>query len=167
MTKALIKYFLSLLILLLCVYSQLYARTYPGGIFPSSKITLLRSENASFGIGQNSQAQLLKPVLYGTENQNCKIVATEIEEEKHEWISFKKYLESSNYFTTVFYVLAFGCFCLFFKKRLPSCKRSIYFSSYKWYLLFRVIRIWFRTSGGQFKFALPSLILIFFITKRP
>jgi hypothetical protein len=141
MTKALIKYFLSLLILLLCVYSQLYARTYQDAISHSSESTLLlRSEPASIATGQNSKALILKSVYYGIENQS-NIVATEIEEEKHEWLSFKKFLECSNYFTTVFYILAFGYFCLFFKKRLPSCKRSIYFSFYKWYLLFRVIRI--------------------------
>jgi hypothetical protein len=145
MTKASAKYLLSLFILLLSVYGNLYAHTNQECNCYSSKRTLVGSEQASFGALHNNQAQFIKATLSVTENENCKIVAAEIEEEKHEWISFKKYLAYSNYFTTVFYALAFGYFCYLLKKRLPSCKHSIYFSSCKWYLRFRVIRIWFNT----------------------
>ena len=153
------KYLLSLFILLLSVYSQLYARSYQDCNYHSTKSTFVRSGYASFGTAQNSQAQILKSVLYSTEKETCKIVAAEIEEEKHEWISFKKFLDNSNYFTTVFYLLAFAYLCLFLKNRLPSCKHSIYFSSYKWYILFRVIRIWFHTSGRHIQLAWPNLPL--------
>ncbi|PSR54760.1 hypothetical protein AHMF7605_15230 [Adhaeribacter arboris] len=123
------------------VYGQLYAHTFQECICHSSKRTLLKSEHASFGTVQNSQTKIIKATFSGTENENCKLVASEIEEEKHEWTSLKKFLANSNYFTTLFYTLAFGYSGLFLKNHLPSCKHSIYFSAYKWYLLFRVIRI--------------------------
>ena len=142
MTKALIKYLLSLFILLLSVYGQLYAYPSQDCICHSSKRTLVRSAHANFGTPQKSQSLILKSTLTNTETKTCKIVAAEIdEEEKHEWVSFKKYLENSNYFTSVFNALVFGYFCLFLKKRLPACQDALYFSSYKRYILFRVIRI--------------------------
>lgn len=141
MIKALIKYLLSLSILLLSVYSNLYAHSYQECICHASKKTLLRSERASLGSMHTNQTLLLKSTLSSREKETCKIIAAEIEEDKHEWISLKKFLDGSNYFTTLFYALAFGYLGLFLKKCLPSCKHSIYFSSYKWYLLFRVFRI--------------------------
>ena len=153
MTKALLKHLLCLSILLLSVYGNLYAHTYQEGIIHSSKRAFVRNEHASLGTLQNGQTHILKATLSATEQEKFKIVAAEIEEEKHEWISFKKYLENSNYFTTVFYALAFGYICLFFKKRLPSCKYFLYFSSYKWYLLFRAFRIWIPTASRQIEVA--------------
>lgn len=141
MKKLLIRFFLSLCILLLSGYSQLYAHTYQDCICHSSKKILLSPEHASFGAVQNNQTLLLKSASSITENENSKLVATAFECEDEESISFKKFLENSNYFTTVFHALVFGFFCLFLKKRLLSSKHSIYFSSYKWYLLFCVFRI--------------------------
>jgi len=141
MIKAYIKHLLSLCILLLSVYSQLYAHTFQDGIRHSSIKNLLKSDHASFGIVQNSQTQVLKFVSASKEKENHKIDAAEIEEEDYEYISFKKLLENSNYFATVFYALVFGCLGLFLSQRLLACKHALYFFSYKLFLLFRVIRI--------------------------
>ncbi|KAA5546772.1 hypothetical protein [Adhaeribacter rhizoryzae] len=141
MTKAALKYFLSLGILLLSVYGNLYAHGNKVCNCHSFKSTLVSAEQSRFSAGQNTQFQSIKATLSVTESENCKIIAAEIEEEKHEWISFKKYLAQSNYFTTLFYVLAFGYFSLFIKKCLDSFKHALYFSTIKWFLLFRVIRI--------------------------
>ncbi|QNF35146.1 hypothetical protein HUW51_21390 [Adhaeribacter swui] len=141
MTKALLKYILSLGILLLSVYGNLYARSYQECICHSSQKSVVKSEQTSLGTTSDFHSLIVKARLFGTESESCKMVASEIEEEKHEWISFKKFLAHNNYFTSLFYILAFGYFALFFKKRLPTCKHSVYFAAYKWFLLFRVIRI--------------------------
>ncbi|RDC64956.1 hypothetical protein AHMF7616_03578 [Adhaeribacter pallidiroseus] len=141
MSRAVLQYLLSLCILLLSVYSQLYASTSQECICHSSKRTLARYAHVSDGIANGGSSKIIKATLSGTENENCKLIAAEIEEEKHGWVSFKKYLATSNYFTTLLYGLTLSCFGLFLKKRLPSGKHALYFSSYKWYLLFRVIRI--------------------------
>ncbi len=162
MTKAILKYLLSLGILLLSVYSNLYAHTPQECICHSSKKTLTKSEHTSFGNVKNSQAHIIKATFSVTENESCKLIAAEVEEEKHEWISFKKYLAYSNYFTSFFYALAFGYFCYLLKKRLPLGKHSLYFSTHKWFLIFRVFRVWFKSQiFGKLK--LPNLSLFYFL----
>jgi len=141
MLKAYTKYLLSLCILLLSVYSQLYAHTYRDGISHSSLKNQINSEQARFGTGQNSPVLARKFVLSVTEKESLKIGVAEIEEEDNKLISFKKYLKNSNYFSTVFYALVFGFLGLFLRIHLPSCKHSLNFPSYKLFLLFRVIRI--------------------------
>jgi len=161
MTKAALKYFLSLGILLLSVYGNLYAANNKGCYCHSVKSTLVKSEQSRFSSGQDSPFQHIKATLSGTESESCKIVAAEIEEEKHEWISFKKFLAQSDYFTTLFYALAFGYFGLFLKKSLTSFKHSLYFSTIKWFLLFRVIRIWFKPHVAG-NLTLPNHSLFYF-----
>ena len=165
MLKAFIRNFLSLSILLLSVYSNLYAHTFKECICHSSKRTLIKSEHVRFGDAKSTQTKIIRATLSGTENEKCKLVAAEIEEEKQEWLSFKKFLANSNYFSSLFSALVFGFCCLILQKRLPSCKHSLYFSSYKWYILFRVIRIWLQTPGWQISIAKLSTLLFFTIQR--
>ena len=151
MKKLLIRFFLSLCIILLSGYSQLYAHTYQDGIRHSSIKALLKSEHAGIGKLQNTQA--LPHKFSSSVTENLKLSVAEIEEEDDELVSFKKLLEHSNYFTAVFYALVFGCLGLFLLKRLPAGKHALYFSSFKLYLLFRVIRIWFKNAGWQIAIA--------------
>ena len=139
MKKLLIRFFLSLCIILLSGYSQLYAHTYQDGIRHSSIKALLKSEHAGIGKLQNTQA--LPHKFSSSVTENLKLSVAEIEEEDDEFISFKKLLEHSNYFTAVFYALVFGCLGLFLSKRLSSDKHSFKFPTCKLFLLFRVIRI--------------------------
>ena len=139
MKKLLIRFFLSLCVILLSGYSQLYAHTYEDGIRHTSIKVLLKSEHASFGKVQNNQA--LPHKFSSSVTESRKLSVAEIEEEDDEFISFKKLLEQSNYFAAVFYALVFGCLGLFLSQRLPSGKHALYFPSCKLFLLFRVIRI--------------------------
>ncbi len=138
MKKSLVKFFLLLCVSLLSGYAHLYAHTCQDGIRPSSLKILERSEHPGFSTVLNEQAFINKPAPSGTEKAKYTIDATVSEEEDCESISFKKHVEGSHYFTAVFYALIFGHFI---HERLPSCKHALYFSSHKWYLIFRMIRI--------------------------
>ena len=142
MTKGFLRYFLSLSILLLSVYSNLYAYTNQDCICHSSQKTFVRSEHAArISSLHNSQALKLKSTLYGTEAEHCKIVAAEIELEEDESVSLKKALEISDFFTAIFYAQALAYLLNYLKKVLAFCKHFAYTSSHRWYLLFRVFRI--------------------------
>ncbi len=141
MIHFLVRFLLSLCVLLLSEYSQLYA--YPSQECNSTSFikTSKESEQARLEFIQHDQPLIISSSPAVTERENAKINAAEIVEEDYISISFKKYLESSHFFTALFYALTFGYCCRFIKTCLPSCKHSIYFSSYKWYLIFRVIRL--------------------------
>lgn len=141
MIKALIKYLLSLCILLLGGYSQLSAHANEEGDFYSPIKNLKGSEQISIGPGQDGPTFILKPASSGTEKASFTMDAAEIIEEKEEWSSFIKYLADSYYFTVIYYALTFGYLCYFIKKYLPLSKQSFDFSSYRWYLIFQVFRI--------------------------
>jgi len=140
MIRAFLKYLLSLCILLLSVYSHLYAQTYQGFTSYSLLKKLKGSEHASIGAVQNDQAFSFKYASPVPE-KSFKVEATDIEEEDYKFISFKKYLESNSYFTAAFYALALAFFFRYIKTSLLFCKHFSYTLSQRRYLLFQVFRI--------------------------
>ena len=144
MIKTLIKYLLSLCILLLSGYGHLSAHAYKESTFYAPLKNLQGSAQVSFDFVKNDQTFIIGSSSSGTEKENCIIEATDIkenEEEEYELISFKKHLASSNFFTAIFCALTFGYFYCTFKKILPFWNRLSYITSYRWYVVFQVFII--------------------------
>jgi hypothetical protein len=143
MKKVLPRFFLLWCLILLSGYAQPGAFAQKNFIGHSSKLTHAGVDQTGSASSQSRQSLLLNTAASGTKRSGLSHLATVIESENEteEFFSFKKHLANSNYFTTVFYFLLAGLFWLYLNKRLPVCRHSFYFSSYKWYLIFRVIRI--------------------------
>jgi hypothetical protein len=135
-----IKFFLSLYILLLGGYGQVYAKVYQDCVCYSSSKTIDWSEHASVDSDQNDQTLITKSGHCITENEEYKLRATDNENEDDDQLSVKKYFEACNYFPSDFYGQLPGYFFSYTIKRLPHCKHFSYFSS-DTYLKLRVLRI--------------------------
>jgi len=96
-----------------------------------------------FGFSQDYDASYFRSIPYRThtERQNDKIVVTDNEGDDEELVSYKKYLEINNYFTTALYAQTLGYSHRYVKESLPQSKPFSYFSSYRKYIVFRVIRL--------------------------
>ena len=150
MVQFLIRFFLSLYILLLGGYSQLSAHPSEGRDFYALIKNLKDAEQPNFDAEQDSTAFTLKAASSGTEKGSAKktdvaeIVEVEEEEEEEddESISFKKDLNGSHYYAAIFYDHLPEYFCHLIKNRLSFCKPFSYFPSFRsLYLIFRVFRI--------------------------
>lgn len=97
-----------------------------------------------FGFSQDYDASYFKSIPFRTqtEKQNEKFVVTDNEGDDEELVSYKKYLEINNYFTTALYAQTLGYSHRYVKESLPYYSRPLsYFSSYRKYIVFRVIRL--------------------------
>lgn len=142
MKKFIIKFFLSLCVLLAGGYGQLYAYGHQQDCICFSPIKApKKSEEANFCAVRNSPAAfVIQSASSGKEKATYVIDIAEKEAEEYESASSKKYLEISNYFTTRFDAQAAGN--LFGDlKSLPFCKHFSYISSYRCYLVLQVFRI--------------------------
>lgn len=149
MVKFLIRFLLSLSILLLSGYSYLYAHSHQEGAFSSLKKNLKEADQSGVSFFRSSSAFTIQSSSSNTEKPPVKIEAAEIieieeEEDKDEndkLIALKKHSESSNHFAAIFNDLVFGSLfqgdCIDF----PFWKSFSYHSSYRLYLIFRVFRI--------------------------
>ena len=135
-----IKIFLSLYILLLGGYGQIYAKAYNDCICYSSSKTINWSEQPTVDSEQNTQTLITKSGHCITENEESKLRATDNENEDDDQFSLKKYIETGNYFAVTFYGQLPGYFFNYTKQRLPYCRHFSYFSS-DTYLKLRVLRI--------------------------
>ncbi|MDB5261829.1 MAG: hypothetical protein JWQ14_1110 [Adhaeribacter sp.] len=141
MMKALLKYLLLLCIILLAFFGQQIAHAPTDSAYISSANQLKYSVQASLGQVQHDYSFLIKAAGSGT-RKGSKIFATvEKEAEEVESIASKKYLESSVFFTAVLSGQLFTYLFSSLKRYLAFCKSYSSFSSHRWYLLFRVIRI--------------------------
>lgn len=140
MSKAFLKHFLSLCILLLSVYGQLYAHAYQE-FTRSSPI-----KNVS-GIGVASNPTLLNANAFHSKyasadpEKSLKLEATDITEEDYAFDSSQRFFGHKNYFTAAFLALVLAYFFRHIKIGLLSCKHFSYSLSHKRYLLFEVFRI--------------------------
>lgn len=140
MIKFLIRFLLSLCILLLSGYSHLHAHAYQELSSYALIKNLKGSEHVSFRTVQNVQT-FISSLSPSVTEKSFKVEAAEIEEEENKSVSFKKYLENSNYLTAVFYVLALAYFFRYIKTSLLFCKHFSYTLSQRRYLIFHVFRI--------------------------
>ncbi|QCR22711.1 hypothetical protein [Pontibacter sp. SGAir0037] len=143
MKKLLFSFFLTLGILLLSGYSQLYAHALEYFSPKASSQNLAASGFSSFGTDHYSQALvLLKHLSSVSEKEiHTKIDVAEIEEKDDELTFFKELLESGNYFTALVYTLTLAYFFCFIKTSLLFCKQFSYTLSKRRYLIFQVFRI--------------------------
>ncbi|WP_188621048.1 hypothetical protein [Flavobacterium suaedae] len=140
MRSFLIKFLVSLIILL-SGGAQLNAHTEKDMTPYSSIKSLEEAEQINLGLEYIKQDYTLKSSSPVTEKQGDKIYATDSEIEEDEVPSYKKHVKSSKYFITDSYSQTHEYFCDYTKRRLAIRKRFFYFSSYKWYIIFRVFRI--------------------------
>ncbi len=140
MIKALLKYLLSLSILLLSGYSQLTAHPYKESTFHSPIRNLNEAEHATCGIEQYDHSFIIKSSSPDEEKKNYKIDVAENEVEEEDEIVFsRKHFQSGNYAASIFFAQTFKRF-FNGKKILPFYK---YFSrtlSCR-YLIFEAFRI--------------------------
>jgi len=138
--KLLVRFFLSLCILLLSSYSQPHAQTHQAGI--GYALLKIRGKPVYTGISilQQKSSLVIKPFSSDKKNVDEKIRATDQEEEDH-INSIRKYIEISTLFTTVFYTQIPEFFWQHVKKRLAFCKHFSYFLPFNWYLVLQVIRL--------------------------
>lgn len=143
MSKAFVKYLLSISILFLCGYSILSAHTYLENTNNAQEANQSVKENALCVALDQDQAYFINNSPYSSEkNFTVESSVFEIEEQEDEWITFKKFVENVQYLSTLFYALTLGFFSLYIKNRLYFCKQSTYFSFLQpLYLRFRVFRI--------------------------
>lgn len=141
MNRFIVKFFLSLCVLLVGGYSQLYAYAYQDCVCFSPIKTPKKSEEANFcSIQKSSAAFIIQSAASGKEKATYQIDIAEKEIEEYESASSKKFLEISNYFTTLFDAQSVGN--LFDDlKSLPLGKHFSYISSYRCYLVLQVFRI--------------------------
>jgi hypothetical protein len=135
MIKALIKYLLSLCILLLCGYSQLSTYTYRESTYNSPIKSLKESEHASLGNEQQDQTFITPSSPSGTK-KHFTIDFAEIEIEEEE-----EYLKGSNHFTAIFCALILGYFFRYIINDLLLCKYFFYILSNRRHLILQVFRI--------------------------
>jgi len=140
MTKAILKYLLTLCILLLSVYSHLYAHAYQELPCHSHTQRFKGAVHASLGTSHNDQGFNPRYSLSDSE-KSFRLEATDIEEEDYGFVAFRKYLESNYYFTAVFYAIALAFFFRYIKTSLLFCKHFSYTLSKRRYLLFQVFII--------------------------
>ena len=141
MAQALVKYFLSLNILLLSGYSQLTASVYKENMPVNDH---KGSKHFSFGTLQSDQKFVdnSSSPSSGNEEGSSKIIATEKEEEQDEdkLISLENHLTNGSFFTSVFCFGAFGCSFDPTKKIFSFYKHFTYNSPCS-YIIFRVFRV--------------------------
>ena len=144
MRNYLIRLFLSLCILLLSGYSQLYGNTNQGYIRHTATHLSDNSEQARFASTQKNLAVVLSTVSPGKPMEPFNLKATENIEEKeeqHVLISSKKISDNSNYFAATFWAQALSYFFWCSQTILPVDQPLAYYPSQRRHLLFQVFRI--------------------------
>jgi hypothetical protein len=144
MIMLIIRFLLSLSIFLLSGHNYLSAHTDKESIFLTAIQELEGSVNMHFDAVYHDPKLIIKGATSGTEKGDLilEVSVVEINEEKDEWLSNKKYVESSNFFTTLFY-LQLPEYSSEYTKSYWSFYKQIsnYLSSEPRYLLFRVLRL--------------------------
>ena len=144
MAKAVVKYLLTLCILLLSGYSQLSAGAHLGSRGHSPAVRFAGSEWNSSVASLPRPSFIVKSPSSGTKKDLTSEVAeiVEVEEEDDKSTASKKIGASDHHFTTLFYALTAEYFSTSFKNCLSFCKQFSLFSSHPaLYIILRVFRI--------------------------
>jgi len=141
MKKFIVKFFLSLFVLLAGGYGQLHAFGTQDCVCFSPLKATKKSEAANFCPVQSRPAAfIIQSASSGKEIPTYRIDMAEKEAEEYESVSSKKHQEISNYFTTHFDAQAaenlFGD-----RTCLPFGRHFSYMSSYRCHLVLQVFRI--------------------------
>jgi len=137
--KFLVRFFITLYIFL-AGFSQVDAREHKDHAGYSPIKNLIKSENA---VCVNALFEE-SPVFTSTHSlqaENYKFKATDNEGEEDELSSSKKSLDLNTYFVTNFNAQAPVSFYHADKKCVPASEHFFHFSSYRRYIIYRVIRI--------------------------
>ena len=137
MIKLITRFVLSLSILLSSGYSQLYAHAIEEAPHYTPSNSLLSHQNSTVDSDFAEHLQVLHNHASGT----VKVDATDIEEKDDVLVSFKKFVQSSNYFTAIFCTLILGFLYRFIQKSLFFSKHFYYKLSHRKHLLIQVFTI--------------------------
>ncbi|MCF8714811.1 hypothetical protein JM658_08220 [Joostella atrarenae] len=137
--KLLLRFFISLSIILISGYSLLFANSnqQQGSI---SKIDSIEN-SAPSGVTLIQNAKFFKDCFFShfeKKEHKFEIVESEVEEEL---TVYKKNAELNTFVGSTLYSLALLAFFPFPKKHLFHCKKFSNFLSYRLYVIFRVFRI--------------------------
>lgn len=141
MIKAFLKYVLPLCIILLAFLGQLIAHAPEGSAYFASTNQLKSSVLAGLDQVQHNHFLFIKPAGPVSKKGNYEITATEKEAEEVESTSSKKYSESSTFFTAILAGQILQYLFSPLESYLAFCKNFSFFTSHRWYLIFRVFRI--------------------------
>ncbi|MFD1187116.1 hypothetical protein [Pontibacter rugosus] len=137
-TKAVLRYFLSLCILLLSVHGQAFAQAYQHDTGSAFLTNFKATQHFSFRYLDLAPDFTVKAAAV---EKNLNAEAADIEEEDKEYLVSGKLLEYSKYLTAALYALTLAYFFRFFKTSLLFCKHISDNSSKRRYLIFQVFRI--------------------------
>lgn len=144
MKTYLLRLFLSLYLIFLGGYGQLYAHTSLGSAFHPSTNLHHKLEKASFADAQKALALARSLAPSELKKAPFKLKATqekEEEEEEREAASFKKHASGSLYFSAFFWAHTLSYFFSFSKGILPFSEHIPFISPANRQLLFQVFRI--------------------------
>lgn len=145
MIKLIIRFLLSLSIfLLLSGHSSLTAHIDKESTFHTAIQQLDESVNTCCDAVHHDPKLIFRGSTSGTEKGDhiLEVSVVEINEEKDEWVTIKKYVESRNFFTTFFNPQLPEHSSEYIKSRLSFYKQFYhYLSPAPRYLLFRVFRL--------------------------
>jgi hypothetical protein len=144
MKNYLLRLFLSLCIVFLSGYSQLYAHGTQAYAHPSSTKLLQYLAQASTENPQFSQVLVDKAALTQLKKAPFKLRATPEKEEKEDEqvvSSLKKYPGGSPYFSELFWAQTLRHLFRFSEVAIPFSEHLAYFPSFRRHLLFQVFRI--------------------------
>lgn len=136
----LIRFILSLCILLSSGYGHFYAHAHQESIAKSTISALSDAHNTDLASSLNEENFTIKSSLSGIESNGHKLTAESVEEET-ESLSLRKLLEGSSFMTAIFYSLLLEYFFRNAYQSLSSYRYFEYFTCYKWFLKIQVIRI--------------------------
>ena len=137
MIKLITRIVLSLCILLSSGYSQLYSHSIEEGPHYTPSNSLLIQQNSQISNNFSAHLQVLHDHATGT----VKVDATDIEEKDDILVSFKKFVESSIYFTAIFCTQILAFLFLFVQKSLHFSKHFFYKTSHRKHLMIQVFTI--------------------------
>ncbi|MHA6249706.1 hypothetical protein ACXYMU_17315 [Pontibacter sp. CAU 1760] len=139
MAKVIIKYLLTLCILLLGVSSHLYAQAcqdFTGAAF-------VKSVAAAELISHVAPSKAQNPVIQSTSaEESFNTDALEVEEDKEYFSLFKKLSESSQFLAALVHAFTFGYLFRFLTKYVGYSRQHIPFlSSYRSHIILRVFQV--------------------------
>ncbi|MEN2284160.1 hypothetical protein AAGF08_18595 [Algoriphagus sp. SE2] len=137
MIKLITRFVLSLCILLSSGYSQLYAHAIQEGVQYAPANSLLSHQSSTVDTDFSNHIHILHTHTSGT----VKVDVTDIEEKDDILVSFKKFVQSSNYYTAIFCTLILGFLFRFIQKSLFFSKNFYYKLSHRKHLLIQVFTI--------------------------
>ena len=136
--KFLVRFFITLFVFL-AGYSQLDAREHKDHAGYSPMKNLVESENATFVNALFEETPVFSST-HSLETESYKLRATDNEGEEDE-MSSKKIVDFNHYFIANINAQAPVFFYRNDKKCIPSGEHFFHFSSYRRYIIYRVIRI--------------------------